>query len=298
VLIDYPGFNLRLAKALRKCGYRGKIVHYISPTVWAWRKGRINTMADNLDLLLTIYPFEAECYAQTSLPVEFVGHPLTERLHSYSYNEEWQRLLKIPDDGPLVALFPGSRVAEVARNLPLQLQAAEQLAARRGKRIFGLSCGNAEVAAEVERVLSEVGSPLKIGRELFLVPTEFSYELMRDAHCAIAKSGTVTLELALHHCPSVVVYNLSAFNRFIAKRIFRLSLANYCIVNILAEERVFPELIEHGCSAHNAAQWLEELDAPSAARNRALAGCKRIAELLAISNGSQRAAQAIVEQIR
>lgn len=241
VLIDYPGFNLRLAKSLRNKGYKGKIIQYVSPTVWAHGADRIGMMASTLDLLLTIYPFEGPYYKNTPLAVEYVGNPLSEYIRDYPYHTEWKAEICLPQAAPLVALFPGSRTHEIQRNLPLILETVKKIIAEAPDTVFGLSIANAEILHLVEKILTEQDQSLKDA--LFFVPKKFTYELMQNSQSAIAKSGTVTLELALHCCPTVVLYQLSGLNRLYAKYILKLNLSHYCIVNILAEEEIFPELI-------------------------------------------------------
>ncbi|MBA2728524.1 MAG: lipid-A-disaccharide synthase, partial [Parachlamydiaceae bacterium] len=295
ILIDYPDFNLRLAKSLRKKGYTGKIVHYISPTVWAWRKSRIYTMEKTLDLLMTIYPFEKEHYQTTSLNVKFIGNPLAEYLAKYAYNDTWKEKLGIPRNAPLIALFPGSRHGEVLRNLPLQLKAAELLVKHSPHRIFAISASSPKQKIAILNTLEN--SNLVLGKNLFLVPSQFTYELMRDSHTAMAKSGTVTLELALHHRPTVVIYSLTKLNHFIAKYIMRLNLPHYCIVNILAEKEVYPELIEHGLTGENLYEKLLSLDLEGPTRGKCLDNCRAISKQLDISNASQLAAKAVLELV-
>lgn len=217
VLIDYPGFHLRLERSLRKKGYKGKLIHYISPTVWAWRKKRIKTMEQNLDLLLTIFPFEPACFNQSKLRAVYIGHPLTESIASFKPKGKFQ--------GKILALFPGSREKEIERNLPLQLAVARRLQ----KEDPSLT-----IAISTTREIREEG--------VLLVGKEDTYELMSSAHLAIAKSGTVTLELALHNVPTVVTFAIKPWDQFLAKKIFRLNLPNLCIVNIILGKRAFPEL--------------------------------------------------------
>ncbi len=296
ILIDYPDFNLRLAKSLRRKGYAGKIVHYISPTVWAWRRSRIYTMADTLDLLMTIYPFERAHYLTTTLKVRFVGNPLTEYLNKYAYTDSWKEKLNIPNDIPIVALFPGSRHGEVLQNLPLQLKAAELLLQDSPNHLFAVSTSNPKQKVAILEAIEN--STLKLGQNLFLVPSNYTYELMRDSQTAIAKSGTVTLELALHQRPTVVIYSLSKLNHFIAKRIMGLNLPHYCIVNILAEKEVFPELIEHGLTSNNLYKKLLDLDTSSQLREACVAECREIARQLSITDASQQAARAVLELVK
>lgn len=296
VLIDYPDFNLRLAKSLRKKGFKGKIIHYISPSIWAWRKSRIETMAKTLDLLMTIYPFEKAHYASTSLNVKFVGNPLSEYIANYQYAESWKEVLKIPAEAPLIALFPGSRHSEVRRNLPFQLKAAELLLDKMPDRIFAISTSGPEQKGIILKAME--GSALELGKNIFLAPSQYTYELMRDSQSAIAKSGTVTLELALHHRPTVVIYSLSKLNHFIAKYLLRLNLPHYCIVNILSGNEVYPELIGDDLSTDNLFNRLWDLDRPGRQRQVCLADCQNISRQLDIQNGSHQAAQAVLEAIQ
>lgn len=288
VLIDYPGFNLRLAKALRAGGYSGKLIHYISPSVWAWGAHRVDQMAKNLDLLLTIFPFEQKYYAKSGLPVTFVGNPLAEYIDTHTYSE-----LVVPETDQLVALFPGSRAGEIHRNLPEMLEAAALLKQSDPRVLFAISCAHPETTTVIHEAISN--TPLKMNRDVFLVPKSQRYELMRSCRCALAKSGTVTLELALHGKPTVVVYNLSLLNRLYAKHVLGVKLPYYCIVNILAGREVFPELIEGGFDAENMAQKLRVLMADSSERQACLSWCEQVRDILQGVHASQNAAQAIAE---
>jgi len=296
VLIDYPGFNLRLAKALRKQGYKGKIIQYISPTVWAHGKGRIDTMCAHLDLLMTIYPFEQVCYEDTPLKVQYVGNPLQEYIKHYQYQENWKNELGIPEDASILSLFPGSRESEIVRNFPVQLEAAEMLLNQFSDHILAISCSSSEHKTVIEKLLRK--SSLSINKNVFFVPRKFNYELMRDSRTAIAKSGTVTLELALHRCPTVVTYKLTALNRFIATYILKLNLSHFCIVNILAGKEVFPELIAHRPTAKNLYEHLCQLIQEGQKRSECIINCNEVSRMLSSSNASQLAAQAVVEALQ
>lgn len=291
ILIDYPGFNLRLAKALRNANFKGKIVHYICPTVWAHGKGRIQHMAETLDLLLTIFPFEKQHFANTPLKVEFVGNPLVEGLQQYPYSENWKAELNLPKK-PLVAIFPGSRSGEIARNLPTQLEALKVLKEKHSEAAFGLSCSSEEMQPEILKIIEK--SALK---DVYLIPKKYTYELMRDSHSALAKSGTVTLELALHKRPTAVVYALSPLNRFIAKYLLRLKLPYYCIVNILGNKEIFPEMIEKGFDANTILKHSLDLFVEGPKRDACLKDCLEVAKQLHSGRTSQIAAQKIKELI-
>ncbi len=235
VCIDYPGFNLRLEKSLRKKGFNGKLCHYISPTVWAWAKGRIKTLVENLDLLLVIFPFEKEIFSATSLHVEYIGHPLISRIRSYSYEE-----LPFLKGKEAIGLFPGSREKEIVRNLPKFLHVANRLLEEWPDLVFPISLSHERFRNLIEDLVAKENLP----KEKFcLVPSEKRYDLMKMVSAAMAKSGTVTLELALHRVPTVVTYAVSKLDLFIAKKILGIVLPNYCIVNIICKKTVFPELI-------------------------------------------------------
>jgi lipid-A-disaccharide synthase len=291
LLIDSPSFTLRLAKALRHKGYQGKIIQYISPSVWAWGNHRIQLMADSLNLLLTIYPFEDACFKNSHLNVAFVGNPLQEYIANHQYNDSWKEKVHAPADAPLIALFPGSRLGEIMRNLPVMFDAAAAILLNHPGTACGISCGHSETASTVSGLLNKY--PDELRKSFLLVPKEFSYELMRDSRAAIAKSGTVTLELALHRCPTTVLYALTRLNRIYAKHILKLNLPYYCIVNILAGKPIFPEFIEKAPSKDNLVKALEELYANGPRRLEVIQSCASIADSLGDADVSKKAANAI-----
>lgn len=291
VLIDYPGFNSRLAKALRKKGFKGKIIQYISPSVWAWGEYRITDMEKNLDLLLTIYPFEAAYFSKTSLSVNYVGSPIQEYISKHNYDNKWQQKLGIPITQRLIALFPGSRTAEIARNLPIILKTAARLKQSDSQMVFGISCFHQTTRDSLEAHMKHFPG---LQNALYCIPKEYTYELMRDSRCAIAKSGTVTLELALHKCPTVVVYKLSLTNYFYAKYLLKLNLPHYCIVNILAQKEVFPELIKNDLDVSNLLEQLTSLAIDGPKRYDCIQSCHAIERNLGSGNASIQAAESIL----
>lgn len=291
VLIDYPGFNLRLAKALRKKNFEGKIVHYISPSVWAHGKGRIEQMANTLNGLLTIFPFEAQHFSNTSLKVDYVGNPLKEYVKEYHYTEQWKEAHGINPELPLLSLFPGSRQGEITRNLPTMLQAVEMLKMKHGEVAVAISYANEEIKKNINEWVKQYSL------NVHLVPRRFAYEMMKDSRMAIAKSGTVTLELALHKCPTVVVYQITGLNRLIAKAFLRLKLAHYCIVNILKGETVFPEFIEYGFSKENIFEKISLFHTHDSARLDCQKKCEEIEMALTDKKASKRAAEKILEHL-
>lgn len=293
LFIDSPFFSLRMAKELRKKRFPGKLVQYISPSVWAWGKKRIQVMAETLDLLLTIYPFEGAYFKNSSLSVKYVGNPVKESLLQHSYDPDWHKVLGIKDTQNLVALFPGSRPGEIQRNLPKQLLAAAILTKEFPEMQFGISCAQEQHIPLVRQLIDS--SPL--AERSTIVPRTYTYDLMKSSRSAIAKSGTITLELSLHHCPTVVMYELTFLNRLVAKHIMRLNLPHYCIVNILAGEEVFPELIVKDNSPGALASHLKVIHINGNHRNECLTKFNRINNLLGPDCASQQAAQAIMELV-
>lgn len=292
ILIDYPGFNLRLAKSLRSGGYKGKLIQYICPSIWAHGKSRIQTMVKTLDLLLTIYPFEAAFFEHTTLQVEYIGNPLVEMLQSHSYLDGLQSF-GIEKNRLLLSLFPGSRLGEIKRNLDDQLQVAAYFKKKDSSLCLAISCVNDQVQPLIENSLDY--HRLKLNQDIFLIPKQFSYDLMRNSHAALAKSGTVTLELALHHCPSVVTYRLSLLNYFLAKYWLRLNLPYYCIVNILGKQEIFPEFIEKGVSIHQLNETLHQVLYNKEKRTDIIENCHLVEQLLGNKKSSYVAAKTILE---
>lgn len=222
VTIDYPGFNLRLARALRKKGYRGKLCHVVCPSVWAWGKKRIQTLANNYDLLLSLLPFEKPLFQNTSLRVEYIGHPLVQKVAYETF----------PEEG-LIALFPGSRSHEIERNLPFYLRLIPKLQALDPKLRFVLSLSQEKYRPLLQKMVRSSPIPL-------LSPSE-----MKNTRpmLAIAKCGTIVLELALRGIPTVVTYGMSALDVALAQWIFRIRLPYYSLPNLILNRPLFPELI-------------------------------------------------------
>lgn len=289
VLIDYPGFNLRLASSLRKAGFKGKIAQYISPTVWAHGKNRIQQMAQSYDIVLAILPFEPSCYTGSGLKAVYVGNPLQEYVNTHSYENDWKKNFNIPVEAPLISLFPGSRHGEVKRNLPAILTAAQMLRKECPEVAFAISCAHPSTELLAKELLP------KNATDVFFVPKKYAYEMMRDSQAAVAKSGTVTLELALHACPTVVIYQLTALNKFMAKWIMKLNLPHYALANIVAGCQVFPELIAKQFSPADIYAALNSLINNSDTRRHCLDGCDRIKDLLKDVQASRDAA-AILEE--
>lgn len=279
VLIDYPDFNMRMARSLKKSGYKGKLIHYVCPSVWAWRPGRIQTLASTLDLLLAILPFEPACFQHTSLPVTFIGHPLVTAVDTHCYALDWKKQTHL-DDRPILALFPGSRSGAISLNLPLQWEVAKRLQKEYGCQI-AISCARPELAPLLRNLTNET---------VALVPHHLRYELMKEAFAALATSGTVTLELGLHAVPTVITYKCTKLNYLVGHFIFRIHLPFYTLVNIICGKEVFPEFIYKDLTPDKICHSLKNL---LEKKESCQTECKKLRTLLTQQNASEEAAKAI-----
>ncbi|WP_298187867.1 lipid-A-disaccharide synthase [uncultured Pseudomonas sp.] len=246
--IDAPDFNLTLELKLRQAGI--KTVHYVSPSVWAWRQKRVLKIRDACDLMLTLFPFEAQFYQDHQVPVRFVGHPLADTIPQQADRAAARDALNLPHDQPVVALMPGSRGGEVARLGSLFLDAAVRLRTLRPGIQFVLPCSSPERRAQLEQML--------VGRDLPLTLLNGrSHEALAACNAVLIASGTATLEALLYKRPMVVAYKVAPMTYRILKRL--VSSAYISLPNLLAERLLVPELIQDAATAEALAQLLAPL---------------------------------------
>jgi len=285
LFIDYPGFNLRLQRSLRKKGYEGKLIHFVCPSVWAWGKKRIPMMEQNLDLLLALFPFEEAIFARARLPVHFVGHPLAAPIASFIPSKTFREIQRIAEGQKILSIFPGSRKKEIGRNLPLQMEAARKLAALDPSLQIAVSIAHIEFEEEIRH----------FAKDALLIPPQDNYELMSASHLAMATSGTVTLELALHGIPTIVNYAIKPLDCFIAQKILRINLPFYCIVNIILSKSIFPELFGPNLTEDKLFFWIQKFWFDSDSRETCLKGCSEVRKSLGVRNAALEAAGHILE---
>nr|WP_183166718.1 lipid-A-disaccharide synthase [Azomonas macrocytogenes] len=232
--IDAPDFNLGLELRLRKAGIR--TVHYVSPSVWAWRQKRVFTIRDACDMMLTLLPFEARFYEEHRVPVRFVGHPLADIIPLEADRQAARGALNLPQDQLVVALMPGSRGGEVARLGELFFEAARLLRANRPNVRFIVPCANQARRQQLEQMLiGKDDLPLTLfdGR---------SHEVLAACDAVLIASGTATLEAMLYKRPMVVAYRVSPMTYRIAKRLVKTPF--FSLPNLLAGRMLVPELIQ------------------------------------------------------
>ncbi len=233
VLIDYPGFNLNFAKKLKLLNV--KVIYYISPQIWAWGAGRIKKIKKLVDKMIVLFPFEEEMYKKENINVEFVGHPLLERINEYNFlsKEEFYEKFNLDKSKEILLVLPGSRNNEVLKILPEAFAAAKKLADE-----FNLQI----VIAGSTNISDDIFKSLKLNGSYKLIKG-FTYDLLKHSKIGIIKSGTSTLEAGLFQLPSVVVYKTSLLTYVIGKNLIKVK--NIAMANIILNERVFPELIQN-----------------------------------------------------
>ncbi len=250
LLVDYPGFNLRFADAVKLACPETRILYYISPKVWAWNKQRIPKMARLLDEVLCLFPFEPPIFQQVGLKATFVGNPLVDEL-------EAQRISNMVPDELLVGLFPGSREREIARLFPMMIETAKRLKSWENSLSFEVPAASAKLAAQIHAQLAEAG----VG-DLVTVTTGGSHSLMQRAGCAVIASGTATLEAAYYGLPYCLVYRMAPLTYLMAKLLVKIELVG--LVNILAGECVIEELIQSKAEPVGVSRALREfLESPA-----------------------------------
>lgn len=246
--IDAPDFNLTLELKLRQAGI--KTVHYVSPSVWAWRQKRVLKIRDACDLMLTLFPFEAQFYQDHQVPVRFVGHPLADTIPQQADRAAAREALNLAHEQPVVALMPGSRGGEVSRLGSLFLDAAVRLRTLRPGIQFVLPCSSPERRAQLEQML--------VGRDLPLTLLNGrSHEALAACDAVLIASGTATLEALLYKRPMVVAYKVAPLTYRILKRL--VTSAYISLPNLLAERLLVPEMIQDAATPEALAQLLAPL---------------------------------------
>jgi lipid-A-disaccharide synthase len=284
VLIDFPDFNLRLARQLKGRGL--EVVYYISPQVWAWRKGRVKTIARLVDRMLVLFPFEVDFYRGHGVDVVHVGHPLVDEVPVLP--QAWDRGTEAEKAGPYrIALLPGSRLSEVEALLPTLLAAVGKLAGRLPieARIIR--------APTVPRELLDEAVELS-GLTVAIVESD-RFAAIADSHVALCASGTATLEVGLLGTPMIMVYRLASWTYLLARLLVRLP--NVALVNLVLGRRVVPELIQGQANPERIAAEAARLLTDAAARQEMRAALAEVRSRLGAGGASGRAAGEVAEMM-
>jgi lipid-A-disaccharide synthase len=293
VLVDFPDFNLKLAKSLSKRGL--KIVYYISPQIWAWRQYRIKTIRKYVDLLISILPFEKSWYSKHGVEhVEYVGSPLSREVHASMGRAEFCRTYGLRPDKKIVALLPGSRHKEIARILPVMLETAANMFVADSSIQFVVASGSEQNRDDVNAILKTMRESGHRIPETLITMCNETFNALNASDAAAVTSGTATLETGIIGTPMAIVYKTSALNYKLLRPLIEVE--HFGLINLIAGERVASELIQDDFSAQSLADELFRLldkDTNSETRDRLGVA----AEKLGRGGASKRAAEAILKII-
>jgi lipid-A-disaccharide synthase len=284
VAIDFPDFNFRLARAIRRLGI--PVVYYISPQLWAWRPGRMRTMKEIADRVLVIFEFEKAIYERANVEVDWVGHPLLDVMPAPEPRGAFARRIGLVAERPVVALLPGSRRNEVREILPGLVGAAKSIRETIPDVQF--------VVARAPHLHDELFVPLDSLTTAATVTVEGETDrVLTDADVAIVASGTVTVQAAMHECPMVVVYRLSPVTYALGRRFVLVD--TFAMANLVAGRRVVPELIQDQFTPEAVAQEASGLLRDSGKREKMRADLRSVKAALGKPGASERAARIVLE---
>ncbi|BEH09761.1 lipid-A-disaccharide synthase [Geobacter sulfurreducens subsp. ethanolicus] len=286
ILIDYPDFNMLLARVARRHGV--KVLYYISPQVWAWRTGRVKTIGRLVDRMAVVFPFEVPFYERAGVPVSFVGHPLADRVRPTMGRDEALASFGLDPGRRVVGLFPGSRRGEIAKLFPVILESAQLLRERYPGIQFILPLASSLTDGDIAPQLSASGLDVTVARDRV-------YDVMQVCDAIITVSGTVTLEIALMGVPMVIIYKVSPLTYQVGKRLIRVDHIGIC--NIVAGTRVVPELIQDEASADRIAAEIGRYLDDSAYAEKTRAGLAMVKEKLGTGGCSERVAGIVLEML-
>lgn len=287
ILVDYPGFNLRLAKIAKKAGVN--VLYYISPKVWAWNQSRVSKIKQYVDRMAVIFPFEVDFYKQYKIPATFVGNPLIDNLPSKISNQKARDILNIDTETKTVGLFPGSRLSEIKRLLPVILESAKILKKTNSKIQFILPKANSISYKILEHHLNSY-------KELEIkVITDQNYNVMQACDAIIAASGTVTLEIALMEIPLVIIYKLAKIEYLIAKNLIKIPHVGLC--NILSGRKFVQELLQNKANAQEISSEINKILNDSTYREQMLTDLKNTKKILTTTK-KKNIASLIIETLK
>ena len=267
LLIDYPDFNLRMAKKLKKTGIR--VYYYISPTVWAWRYSRVKLIKKYVDHIFIIFPFEIPIFEKENIPFTYTGHPLLPMIKVNRTREDFREEFVVSKRELLVTLLPGSRKSEVLFLLPEMLAAMERLKKEFKINVFLLKANG------IDR---ELLSPLLENAAVHVLDQPEGHDLINASDIVLTTCGTSNLEIAIIGVPFTAVYRVNKLSYILGKRFVKISL--YSIVNILAGEEVIKELIQHDYTAENIVTEMQRILKDKKVRDKMLAQFGKIKEML------------------
>jgi lipid-A-disaccharide synthase len=247
ILVDYPGFNLRLAKVAKKAGI--KVLYFISPKVWAWNQGRVKTIKESVDMMAVIFPFEVDFYKKWQVPATFVGNPLLEIVKPKLARENALKEFHLDPNHKTVGLFPGSRKGEIKRLLPIMLETAKLLKEHDPNLQFILPQASSISIDDLQPYLQTSSIEVRIVKNQ-------NYDAMQVCDAIIAASGTVTLEIAIMGIPLTIIYKISWLEHQIAKLLVKIPYIGLC--NIVSNKQIAQELLQDDATPENIAREIDK----------------------------------------
>jgi len=294
ILVDFPDFNLKLAKALKKKGFR--VIYYISPQLWAWRKYRAKTIENYVDLLLTILPFEKDWYQRRGIAhVQYVGNPLAGEVQPRGTKEEFCRKHNLDSSKQIIALLPGSRHKEIVRILPLMLETAALMTRENADLQFVIALPTTRKKSEVETAINQARQKkIKVPPNLLIVQNE-THEAINAADVAAVTSGTATLETAIIGTPMAIVYKTSGFNYKLLRPL--IDVEHFGLINLIAQESVAKELIQNEFTKESLSAELFRLLEPEN-NQKMRERLSEVTETLGHGGTAKKAARIVLEFLR
>lgn len=287
VVLDFPDFNLPLSRRVRQLGV--PVIYYVSPQIWAWRPGRLQTIREIMKLVLVIFPFEEQIYRDGGVPVEFVGHPLVDLTRGVDSSGRFRERHSLSPSAPTVAVLPGSRPNEVKQILPALIAAAEQICTR----VPGAQFVVARAPGLDDRLFDEARRALHAPITIVEGETD---AVLATSDVALTASGTATVQAALHDIPMVIVYRVSALTYRLGRRL--VTIDTFGMVNLIAGERIVPELIQGALTPDKVADEAVSLLTDRARVSRIREGLARVRDRLGPPGASRRAAEAVLRVVR
>lgn len=310
IFIDYPGFNLRLARALKKKHPNLPIIYFISPQIWAWGHRRIHMIRRYVDLMLVLFPFEVDVYEKggkwvvendtlriqehafwrpSKMKVACVGHPLTRKIENFTPDTTFRERLNIPQDACVVGLLPGSRDNEIRRILPVMLASAERLRRDDPSLHFILSCARPGLRTKIQTACEAAGvggddSPYRIVDGAL-------YDIAHNARLVLAASGTAAFETALLHTPLLVLYHINYITFFVARVLFTIPFIN--LTNIIAGRRIVPEFIQYQMTPERIVPAAKKLLYDETHRHQTIQEFSHIHEMLGHGDAGEKGAEEV-----
>ncbi len=286
ILIDYPGFNLNLARIAKRYGV--PVLYYISPQVWAWRRGRIKKIARRVDRMVVILPFEKAYYKNSGVDVNYVGHPLLDAIPQDIDRKMVIKNLGLKNDHPIIGLLPGSRTEEIQTLLPLMIQGIQLLSVHYPNIQCVLPLASTIPVNRVESEIQKSSITINVSREDI-------YSTLSVCDLALVASGTATLETAMMEVPMVIVYRVSSLSFLIGKRIVKVPYIG--LANLIAGERIVPELLQDEVTPSRIAEEARKILGDTQIREYIIGQLRNIKKSLGTGGASEKAARIALEMM-